>query len=374
MEGKIKHILFLSSWYPTKRRPFLGNFIQRQAKLLSKQYKVTVLHLSSDNNLKNFETEISEDGNFKEVIIYHPKGRNAFSKYYFLKRAFKKGLETIHSVDLIQGNVLFPKGIQFSWAKKHFKCPLIVMEHSSTFHLEKGEKLSLKDNYTFKSVSPHIDSLVSVSDVLKEELRPFFKSLPIDILPNHINTEIFKPIEKQKDETVQFLHISTLDENFKNPKGMIDACKLLIDSGILNFHFTIICDESTKKWKDYRDLLKLSEYISFKGPFNWDIIPSFYQKADCFILFSNYETFSIVLAEAWSCGVPTITTEVGIANNLPKEIGILIQKNNTEDLANAMSEFISSKITFDTKTIQAYAKKFSEKEVLLKYDSIIKEL
>ena len=60
--------------------------------------------------------------------------------------------------------------------------------------------------------------------------------------------------------------------------------------------------------------------------------------------------------------------------NLPSEIGILVKKNNTEDLANSMRNFISNKITFETKTIQAYAEKFSEKEVLLKYDSILKEL
>ena len=84
-----KGYVLLSSWYPTKNKPYLGNFIQRQAKLLSSKYKVTVLHLSSEVNLKSIETTINEEGNLKEVIIYHPKGRNIFSKYYFLKMAFK---------------------------------------------------------------------------------------------------------------------------------------------------------------------------------------------------------------------------------------------------------------------------------------------
>ena len=375
MEEKIKHILFLSSWYPTKRKPFLGNFIQRQAKLFSSKYKVTVLHLSSDNNLKSFETVISEEGNLKEIIIYHPKGRNIFSKYFFLKKAFKEGLKNIEAVDYIQGNVLFPKGLQFSWAKNHYKCPLILMEHSSAFHLSKGQKLSFKDSFTLSRVYPKVDGVIAVSEVLKNELQPFFVQKPIFILPNHIDSVKFKLNKKKKDkEIIEFLHISTLDERFKNPKGMIDACDILIKNGVNNFHFTIICDEDYQNWELYSKKLNLSDYITFKGPFNWSEVASFYQKSDCFILFSTYETFSIVLAEAWSSGIPTITTPVGIASNLNNELGISVEKNNTNELATAMEVFISGKKNFDAEKIKLYAERFSEKEVISHYDSILQSL
>jgi len=375
LEEKIKHILFLSSWYPTKNKPYLGNFIQRQAKLLSSKYKVTVLHLSSEVNLKSIETTINEEGNLKEVIIYHPKGRNIFSKYYFLKMAFKEGLKSIGAIDFIQGNVLFPKGLQFSWAKSHFKCPLLLMEHSSAFHLSKGQNLSFKDSFTLSKVYPKVDGIVAVSEILKNELQPFFVQKPIYTLPNHIDSVHFKPnIASDKRDTIEFLHVSTLDERFKNPKGMIDACAILIKKGITNFHFTIICDEAYQNWELYSKKLNLSDYITFKGPFDWDRIASFYQKSDCFILFSNYETFSIVLAEAWSCGIPTITTSVGIAHNLNNELGILVEKNNTNELSEAMEAFILGKKTFDIAKIKRYAERFSEKEVLSRYDTILQSL
>lgn len=366
----MKHILFLSSWYPTRRKPFLGNFIQRQAKLLATEFKVTVLHLSSDNNLKAYETEINEEGNFREIIIYHPKGKNIFSKYYYLKCAFKRGLELIEKVDYIQGNILFPKGIQFSWAKKHFNCPLIFMEHSSTFN----HKLNFRDRYSLNIIKPKIDKIIAVSEVLKNELIPYFNENKINIVPNHINTKLFQPVVKEEKNKTEFLHISTLDENIKNPKGMIDACKLLIDQEIFDFHFTILSDEPTVKWEKYVKDLKLENFISFKGPFEWDVIPSFYQKSDCFILFSKYETFSIVLAEAWACGIPTISTPVGIAKNLPSEIGLLVEDGNTEALAVAMTKMIKRQVEFDAETIHAYAEKYSEKEVLSNYSAIINEL
>lgn len=366
----MKHILFLSSWYPTRKKPFLGNFIQRQAKLLATEFNVTVLHLSSDNNLKVYETEIKEEGNFKEIIIYHPKGKNIFTKYYYLKCAFKRGLESIENVDYIQGNVLFPKGIQFSWAKKHFNCPLIYMEHSSSYN----HKLKLRDKLSLRIIKPKLDKIIAVSEVLKNELIPYFNEKKITILPNHINTKLFQPVIKAEKNKTEFLHISTLDEAIKNPKGMIDACKLLIDQEIFDFHFTILSDESTKKWEKYVKDLKLESYISFKGPFEWDTIPSFYQKSDCFILFSKYETFSIVLAEAWACGISTISTPVGIAKDLPSEIGLLVTDENIYELAAAMTKIIKKETNFNPETIHAYAEKYSEKEVLSQYSAIINDI
>ena len=43
MAEESKHILILSSWYPSEEHPFLGNFVERQAELLGSKYKVTVI-------------------------------------------------------------------------------------------------------------------------------------------------------------------------------------------------------------------------------------------------------------------------------------------------------------------------------------------
>lgn len=369
-----KHILFLSSWYPTRRKPFLGNFIQRQAKLLACDYKVTALHLASNINLDRIEIEIHEEENLKEIMVYHPKGKNMISKYTNMKKAFKKGVKLIEGVDLIQGNIIFSKGIQFVWAKKYFKCPLIVMEHSSFFHKKTIKDLNEQEKITLRNIVKNTDHLITVSANLKNDLAPFFPYKPTTIIPNHIDTSIFKPETFPPNTITEFLHISTLDEKSKNPLGIIHAVDNLKADGYENFHLTIVSDEPTEKWANVVAEKKLSKLISFKGPLCWEAVPMFYQQADCFILFSNYETFSIVLAESWACGIPTISTPVGIATNVESDISTTIETNNISSLSEAMKNFIENKIIFDRSKIIQHSQQFSEREVLSKYNNLLSSI
>lgn len=361
---KKQHILILSSWYPTKDALFVGNFVQRQAELLATEYQVAVLHTKSDSSIKTIEISETIKGNLREIIIYHPKGENLIQKFLNQKKAFHLGLQKIENITLIHGHVLLSKGLQFIQAKKRFNCPLFVTEHASYYRKEIREKRSFLDKIILKKVNKHIDKLFAVSEFLKNDLQLDFPSKKIEILPNHIATKVFSPTQFSRDTKTQFLHISTLDEQVKNPKGILDACLLLIKGGQSNFHLTIISDEPTEKWEKYASTNNLSEYISFLGPLEWFELAPHYQKSDAFILFSSYETFSIVLAEAWACGIPTITTSVGIGNQLSEKLGIQVEINSPESLANGMSEIMENKRTFDSSFISNYAQQFSAENVL----------
>ena len=364
MTQKKQHILILSSWYPTKDALFVGNFVQRQAELLSTEYQVTVFHTKSDSSIKTIEISDTIKENLRELILFHPKGKNIFQKFLLQKKAFKLGLKQIENVTLIHGHVLLPKGLQFILAKKRFNCPLFVTEHASYYRKEIRDKRSLLDNIILKKVNKHIDKLFAVSEFLKNDLQLDFPSKKIEILPNHIDTKVFTPHQFTRETKTQFLHISTLDEKVKNPKGILDASLSLIKSGKSNFHLTIISDESTEKWEKYSSINHLTEYITFLGPLEWFELAPYYQKSDAFILNSSYETFSIVLAEAWACGIPTITTSVGIGNNLSEDLGIQIDINSPESLANGMIEIIENKKSFDSILISKHAQQFSTENVL----------
>lgn len=364
----------MSSWYPSRTKPFLGNFIQRFAELLATKYKVTVLYTTSDEAISEIEIDDKSNCNLREIVIYYPKSKFVFSKIWNQFISFRVGLKMIKNVDVLNASVLFPKGFQFVMAKRHFKKPLFLFEHGSYFRDEIREGRSLLLKFYFAFLVKQIDKVIVVSEVLKEDISKDFKNNDISILPNAIDTKLFCPASntvEKKSEITSFLHVSTLDEAVKDPKGIIDACKLLVNGGQRNFHLTIISDEPYSKWATYLYSKNIVDFVTFLGPLSDSELVPFYQAADAFVLFSKYETFSIVLAEAWSCGLPVITTPVGIGKDLLPELGYQVEIGNPENLAKAMYQIISKKDHFNPVFIRNHSKSFSKEQVLKEYIKLI---
>lgn len=367
------HIVIASSWYPNKYQPYVGNFVKRQAELIATKHQVTVIYTVSHPDEKDFRLERKESGNLTEIIIYHERGKSPLKKYSLQKEALKHALTEVRDADLIISHVALPKGMQFIQLKKELKCPWVHIEHGSYFRKDYWKKLTLFQKLIIKRTVKRVDHFYAVSETLKREVLTHFPQKEIGIIPNHIDTDIFKFEPKPNNEIKKFLHISTLEEATKNPKGIIDACKLLTNKGIFNFHVAIISDEATDKWIAYVQELDLDNQVNFDGPFEWEDLPRWYQQSDAFILNSNYETFSIVLAESWATGTPVLSTPVGIASKLPKDLGIQTKADDPGSLAEAMEEIILEKRTFEAEKIRSSSLKYGSKEVLEQLESIIRK-
>ena len=165
-----KHILLLSSWYPSRVSPFLGNFIQRFAQLIATKYNVSVIYTIADESISEFEIVDSKNGNLREIIVYHPKGKSFLQKLLYQIIAFNKAAKKVQSVDVIHANVIFTKGLQFLLAKRKFKKPLLLLEHASYFREEKRVSRSIYEKLILFFVKRKIDRLVVVSELLKKEM------------------------------------------------------------------------------------------------------------------------------------------------------------------------------------------------------------
>lgn len=370
MSKRKAHILILSSWYPTEDYPFLGNFVQRQAILLGTHYEVTVVNTEAIKELTSIEIQKVNVDTITEIRVFHPTGRHPVQKLLHQRKALNKAFREIKEVDLIIGAILLSKGTQFIQAKKHFKCPLIYTEQGSYFRKEIRSTWSFKDKLILQSVRRHIDHIVPVSHFLKDDLLPDFPLKKYTVIGNHIDTEAFCFAQKKHLKKTSFLHISTLDPNTKNPTGILEACKLLKKSTD-QFTLTIVCDEDVDHWKKWCEENELMDVIDFVGPQSWLDLPKFYQEADAFILFSVYESFSIVLAEAWATGTPTLTTEVGIASEMSSELGMLVEQNNPQSLADAMLKIVKKEVEFDGIVISNFGQQFSAVETLEKWEKLI---
>ena len=365
-----REILILSSWYPSEEHPFLGNFVVRHAQLLNTASNVTLVNTVPSDTLSQLKLTENTKLGYREIQVTHPRGNNLYSKKRWQKKALKLAFLEVGHIDLIIGHVLLPKALQFVVAKKNFNCPLILVEHGSYYRKGVRSTWNRFQEFKLKYTRKHFDEIVAVSEFLKKDIQRNFPSNKITVIGNHVDTNAFRIGDLPKDINTQFLHVSTLDPATKNPNGIIDACALLVQADG-NFQMTIICDEDYSEWQQMAADKELNEHIHFEGPLDWHALIPFYQKADAFVLNSTYESFSIVLAEAWATGTPVISTSVGIAYELDPILGIETEQNNPESLKNAMHLLIQTKTNYDANQIRQKAMRYSGQSILEQWTNLI---
>lgn len=365
-----REILLLSSWYPTEEHPFLGNFVVRHAQLLNTESNVTLVNTVPSDTVSQLNLTENTKLGYREIQVTHPRGNNLYSKKRWQKKALKLAFLEVGHIDLIIGHVLLPKALQFVVAKKNFNCPLILVEHGSYYRKEVRSTWNRFQEFKLKYTRKHFDEIVVVSEFLKKDIQYNFPNNEITVIGNHIDTNAFDIGNRPKTKKTQFLHVSTLDPATKNPKGIIEACTLLLQTDD-HFEMTIVCDEDYSIWQQLAINNGLSEHLRFLGPLEWYALAPFYQKADAFVLNSTYESFSIVLAEAWATGTPVISTPVGIAFELDPILGIQTEQNNPESLKNAMHLLMQTKTNYDANQIRQKAMKYSGQSILEQWTNTI---
>lgn len=365
-----KHILVLSSWYPTKTHPYLGNFVVKQIELLAKMYRISVIHCEEDPFIKTIEIKTSNHLGYTEIKARFPRKKMLIQKKLKEKKAFQLALNQLDKIDLIIGNILLPKGWEFILAKRKFNCPLFYIEHGSYFR--KNAPSWRKIDFVIKNkVEKLADEVIAVSDFLRKDLMRHFPNHAIKTIGNHTDTELFHLQEKVQSETVSFLHVSTLDRKTKNPEGILAACELLANEGH-SFKLKIISDEDYSQLNAKVHQLGLENHVTFGGPLSSEQLVPLYHNSDVFLMFSDYETFSIVMVEAWSTGTPIITTPVGVAENMAPNLGILVEPGNISDLAFAMKEMIEHPMKKSAE-IREHALQYSEENILRKWTKLIED-
>lgn len=370
MDNKL-HILFLCGWYPSRVLPTNGDFIQRHAEAVGKKHKVTILHIITDNNLKeDIEITRQEKKNITTHIAYLRRTSNPFKRILLFREAFLTLLKEIERFDVVHLNEIYPFGL-FSLYLKWFKNkPFIISEHFTGYLKASNIKTSFFQKIISKQIVKKAIAICPVSDYLSNNMKELgFKGNFVTV-PNVVDTTLFCS-NKKKDPVLKLVHVSSLKDGHKNISGMLRVAKLL-DTKLDYFEWKFIGGNGNE-YKEYLTELNIQNgSISFLEHQTHKELVTNLQEASICISFSNYETFGIVIPEAIASGTPVISTETGVAIDFKNHTFCKVIPTKNETLL--FQEILKAKITFanlNLDEMHAFVKqKFSKDVVLDKFTSL----
>jgi len=197
-------------------------------------------------------------------------------------------------------------------AKKIFKKKLVARQgyqRSIFAQKEKAKKwkqiaIKLLEKFVYKNA----DAIIVTSKADKKYIEKKYKINleKINYIPNYIDTDLFKPLNIEKENRICF--VGRLEDQ-KNLFNLIEAVKGL-DVKLTIFGTGTLGNELKNK-ASLRN-------IEFKGNINNKDLPKEINKSRLFILPSLYEGCPKVLLEAMACGVPVIGTNVYGINEIIK--------------------------------------------------------
>lgn len=371
---KQKHILFISSWFPNRNNPTHGIFNREFAKAAALYNKVSVLHVCSDDNLSS-ETEFVEstENNIYSLIVYYKKIKALPLIDLILKRkkvlklfdaGFSKLTSQVGKPDLIQLNVVMPMGIAVLHLSKKYNIPFIINEGWSGYLPEDGSYKGFIQKYFTQKIISQAKVIMPVSKTLMEAMQNQGLKGKYEIIHNVVDVNLFVPKEKKTSGNLtKFYHVSSLNDVEKNVSGIIRAFASALNSNV-NIELTIIGEsDEKKKFHDLTKELKISHKTKFTRRLMNENLVNEINEHDALIMFSNYETFSLTVAEAWACGKPVITSKVGgLTNVVTRELGLVVERKNEQQLTQAILNFAQEKDKYDSGTTRRYSTEHFNKE------------
>jgi glycosyltransferase involved in cell wall biosynthesis len=381
-------ILFISSWFPNKVHPFLGNFVEKHANAVALYCNVMLIHAVFSDSVsgKRYEFDCKKENSIQIVRIYISRKYTkifllgGFIKFLYYLKAYLDGyhymIKQFGRPDIVHANILYPVSWIALLMNVKFKIPFVLTEHWTAYMPDDPNTPGFFQIFLSRIAAWKAKKITVVSADLQKAMVSCHIKGNYEIINNVVDLHIFKPNpEKIQNNKTRFIHISSLDDTQKNVSGILKAVNQL--SLIRNdFELYIVGDGDASPYIQLaKDLHIYQSFVYFNGPQKTEEIVLSLQNSDCLLMFSNYESFSVVIAEALACGIPVIASRCGgLVNELSDEHGIFITPNDNAALVDAMNAMIEHHLDFDSLKLTEFASRYSFENVGKSFLNIYKNI
>ncbi len=388
------NILYIPSWFVSRKRPNNGIYFYEQAIALSKICdKLFVVYPAEIEFKRKF---LKDEKN----IYFFPFPKIHYKKTYFFNFFLNYFIKKIHrkygKIDLIHAQSFLWAGIESSKIVKKYNIPLIITEHHSRFLVGKeDEKIK---NLIVKTLNVASKVIFVSSALSKSFINQFFKYLKDEnsylskfiTIPNSLRDDFFELKFKNKNQNDLLVKnrisnhrfIFSSISNLKETKG-IDFLlrsfnKAFKNTPYIQDTYLLIGGEGPERKKIEKQIIELNlqDNIRLLGQLNRLEVEQLLESTSCFLLASKFETFGIVIIEALAKGVPVITTDSGgPADIINEDCGIIVKERDVEIFADAIFYVYNNPNRYNKTKIRQFAfENFSETAFCDKYKKIYEDL
>ncbi len=160
------------------------------------------------------------------------------------------------------------------------------------------------------------DGVTAISSYLREKtLTDFTITRPIEVIPNFVNCDVYKPLENREQARLAYvppgekllIHLS----NFRPVKRVLDTIEIFARvAREVPAHLVLVGDGPDRSVAEQLSFTKgIRHRVHFLG--KQDKVSDLLPLADLMLMPSELESFGLAALEAMACRVPAIATAVG---------------------------------------------------------------
>jgi glycosyltransferase involved in cell wall biosynthesis len=364
-------LLIVATWFPSPDSPLNGIFIEQQARALSRFHDVTVLAPVYSGDVKQVAMKPEDRQGLQVLRALIPTGRAALVRGY---AAAVANVTRSMGADVVHAHVTNPGGAAAAIAKFVTRRPLVITEHRGPFS---ACMTTARDRTLMKTALWLADAVVAVSTSLRDTMRTYGITRNIDVVPNVVDTDLFRFIERRSPEARPFrvLFVGRLNDEQKNLPSLIRSIASLQHK--TTYTLTVVGDGKYRPI--YQALSRelgigsLCEFIPHLSP---AALNEQFQSHNVFVLPSLGETFGCVLAEAIAAGCPVVATDCGGPRDIVnQDTGLLVPMNDDAALQASIEAVCNRREGWFGADLAKYAEtKFGAEAVVAQLDAIYRRI
>jgi glycosyltransferase involved in cell wall biosynthesis len=331
-------ILHIVNWYPNAINPHEAPFIQRHVEAMRGRDHCTVWHV--ETRLHDRWGWITGGGPAdRTLILLCPLRRWMVIELLTALLVLWAWITRprAHRFDVVNFYIAYPLCTHLRLLRAVIRRPFMMMEQWSAYHFNFSSSSRGLDR--IRRIFRHRIPVICVSTSLAADIRRFsgVTHLACPVVPNVVLVEHFSTGGRSDRQVQGDLFAISGWKRPKRPEVLVEALAILRDRG--RIHRLRIAGDGPELPKTRERVLQLglASQVEFVGRLDAPAAAREMRAAFALLHCSDYETFSVVCAEALCCGTPVIASNVGgIPSFVNGSNGVLVASTDPETWAKAI--------------------------------------